>query len=308
MAKTPFPLIPELMAIAIAFVNNKLIADMVLPRIPVGKLQFQYLEHKMEEGFTLPETKVGRKGIPNQVEFNATLKTGSVEDFALDDIVPNDDVDNAPKGYDPLGRAVEGLTNLILLKREVRTASLVFNPNSYPSTNKVALSGTSQFSDYTNSDPIKTITDALDAMIMRANKMVIGRSAYSVLARHPKIMKAVNKNAGDTGIANRKDIADLFELDDILVGEGWVNTAKKGEPVSLQRVWGKNISLIYQDMTATTTQGVTFGVTAQYGTRIAGSMPQPKVGARGAQLVRSGESVSELILAGAAGYYIQSVC
>jgi hypothetical protein len=51
--------------------------------------------------------------------------------------------------------------------------------------------------------------------------------------------------------------------------------------------------------------GITFGATAEYGTRIAGSMDEPKVGLRGATRVRTGESVKELITAADCGYYIQ---
>ena len=306
MAKAPFPIIPELMAIAIAFNNQKLIADLVLPRIPVGKQQFLYLKHRLAEGFTIPNTKVGRKSEVNTVEFNADSVPGSTDDYGLDDVITNDDIDNAPKNYDPLGRAVEALTNLILLDREVRVANLVFNAANYASANKTTLSGTSQFSD-ASSDPVKTIADALDVMIARANVMVIGRNAFSVLARHPKITKAVYKNSGDSGIVTRQDIAALFELDEVLVGEGFLNTAKKGEAVTLQRVWGKHISLIYRDKMATTQSGLTFGVTAQYGNRIAGSLEEPKTGLRGAVRVRSGESVSEIITAQEAGYFLQNV-
>lgn len=84
----PFPIQPELTAIAIAYRNQSLIADEVLPRVPVGKQDFKYLKHAMAEGFTLPDTKVGRRSKPNDVEFSATEITASTEDFGLDDPVP----------------------------------------------------------------------------------------------------------------------------------------------------------------------------------------------------------------------------
>ncbi len=36
----PFPINPALMAIAIAYHNAQMIADEVLPRVPVGKQEF----------------------------------------------------------------------------------------------------------------------------------------------------------------------------------------------------------------------------------------------------------------------------
>lgn len=302
----PFPITPALMAIAIGYRNTSLIADEVLPRTPVGKQEFKYLKHTMGEGFTLPDTRVGRRGKPNEVEFTATEVTSSTEDFGLDDPIPQSDVDNAPEGYDPIGRAVEGIMDLVELDREVRAASLVFNAAQYATANKVTLSGTSQFSDYTNADPIGVIMAGLDAMVMRGNVMVIGRPAFTKLAMNPKIVKAVLGNAGDSGIATRKQIADLFELEDVLVGEAWVNTARKGQAVTLSKTWGKHLALIHRNKTATTRSGATFGVTAQFGSRIAGSIPDSSIGLRGGQRVRAGESVKEVICASDLGYFIQN--
>jgi hypothetical protein len=307
MPKAPFPIDAALMAIAIAFGNQRMIADEVLPRSVVGKQEFKYLKHAMEEGFTVPDTKVGRKGRPNQVSFSASEETGSTEDYGLDDPIPQVDIDNAPANYNPLGRATEGIMNLVELDREVRVAAKVFNANTYGVNNKVTLAGTDQFNDYVNSDPLGVLTDAMDSMVMRPNVMTIGRSAFSVLARHPQIVKAVHGNAGDSGIARRRDIADLLELEELLVGEAWVNTARKGQAMALARTWGKHIALTYRDKTADTRNGVTFGVTAQFGTRIAGSTPDQNIGLRGGQMVRAGESVQEVITAADLGYFVEDV-
>ena len=301
----PFPINPALMAIAIAYRNAQMIADEVLPRVPVGKSEFKYMEHTMAEGFTVPDTKVGRRSKPNEVSFSATEKTGSTEDFGLDDPIPQSDINDAPDNYDPLGRATEGIMTLVELDREVRVAGTVFNAATYGANNKVTLAGTDQFSDFANSDPLGVLTGALDAMIMRGTIMTIGRPAFSVLARHPQIVKAVHGNAGDSGIARRRDIADLLELEDILVGEAWVNTARKGQAINLSRTWGKHIALIHRDKTADTRSGVTFGVTAQFGKRIAGSIPDKDIGLLGGQRVRAGESVKEVICANDLGYFIQ---
>lgn len=306
MSKAPFPIDPSLMAIAIAYRNQRMIADEVLPRVPVGKQEFKYLKHTMADGFTIPDTKVGRRSQPNQVEFSATEETGSTMDYGLDDLVPQVDIDNAPPNYNPLGRATEGIMNLVELDREVRTAAVIFNDATYGASNKVTLSGTDQFSDFTNSDPLEVITGAMDGLIMRPNIMVIGRPAFSVLARHPQIVKAVHGNAGDAGIARRRDIAELLELDDILVGEAWVNTARKGQTMTLARTWGKHISLIYRNKTASNRNGITFGLTAQFGGRIAGAIPDKDIGLRGGQRVRAGESVKEVICAADLGYFIQN--
>ena len=302
----PFPIQPELTAIAVMYKNRRMIADSVAPRRPVGKQEFKYLRHTMGEGFTVPDTKVGRKSKPNEVEFSASEITDSTQDYALDDPIPQADIDNAPPNYNPLAVATERLTNLIELDREIRAASTVFNANNYGAANKATLTGNAQFSDYTNSDPISTLMDALDSMIMRADKMVIGRAAFTKLAMHPKIVKAFYGTSNDSGIATAAAIAQLFELDEILIGESFVNTTKKGQAVSLARAWGKHIALLNIDNTADLQSGSSFCLTAQFGTRIAGSTIDANIGMRGGQRLRVGESVKEVVLANDLGYFIQN--
>ena len=304
--KAPFPIIPTLVAIAIAYRNRTMIADQVLPRVtPVSTEEFLYFAYSLAQGFTLPDTKVGRRGKVNQVEFNAEEKTGHTQDYGLEDSIPAKDIANAPPGIDPRAMSTEYIMNLLALDREVRVAGLVFNPATYPTANKMTLSGTSQFSD-DDSDPVGVISDALDSCVVRPNTMVIGRPAFSKLARHPKIVSACLRNPGESGIARRQDIADLFELDEVVVGEAFVNTARKGQTASLARCWGKHLSLIYRNKQAAPQRDVTFGMTVPFGQPIAGAWEEKNIGLYGGEIVRAGESVCELITCPDAAFFIQN--
>jgi hypothetical protein len=302
MGYAPFPVQPDLTGIAIAYRNGRLIADDVLPRVPVNVQDFKYLKYTLADGFSVPDTKVGRRGKPNEVEFSALEVSAATSDYGLDDPVPQADIDNAPVNYDPLGRATESTTDLILLDRESRAATLVFDANQYAAANKVTLSGTSQWSDFTNSDPIAAILNAMDAMVMRPNAMVIGQAVYTKLRTHPKVVQAFYGNAATAGVVPRSFLAQLLELQDLYVGEGWLNSAKKGQTASLARVWGKHCVLYYRNLQADTRRGMAFGYTAQWGNRVAGAIPDPHIGLRGGQRVRVGESVKELITANDLGY------
>ena len=306
MATAPFPVDPVLTAIAIAYKNKSLIADDVLPRVPVSKQEFKYNKYKVEEGFTIPDTKVGRTSKPNEVSFSASQTTASTEDYGLEDPIPQADIDNASENYDPESRSTEQLTNIIALDREVRTAGLVFDASNYGASNKTTLSGTSQFSDFDNSNPIDVIMTGLDACIMRPNIMTIGTQAFSKLCQHPDIVKAILGNSGDKGIAKPEDIARLFMLDKVLVGQALVNTAKKGQTAVIAKAWGKHISLIYRDSLADSRSGTTFGFTAQFGEKVAGSIEDPDIGLRGGRRIRVGESVKEVLCANDLGYFIQN--
>lgn len=308
----PFTINPTLTAIAVAYKNGRMIADEVLPRLPtpVGTKEFRYTLFEKGETFTVPDTKVGRRGRPNVVEFGGTETSANCVDYGLDDEIPQDDIDQAaaagnPELAGPAERSTEFVSDLIVLDREVRVANTVFNAGAYAAANKAQLAGNTQWSDYVNSDPIATITGYLDGCLQRPNCVVFGQQTWSKLRGHPKVVKAANKTAGDTGLVSRAAFAELFEIENVFVGEAWVNTAKKGQAVSMARAWGKHALFYHRNKLADRTKGATFGYTVGYGTRIAGSMPDPHIGLRGGVRVRVGESVKELITAADLGFFVQ---
>ena len=308
MADAPFPIDPVLTGIAMAYRNPRLIADEVLPRLPpFAREEFKYSKWTKEEPFTIPDTAVGRKGVPNEVNFTASDVPGATKDYGLDDIIPFTDQANAPEGIDPIGRATEGLTDLIGLDRERRVAGLVFTAGNYPAPNKATLAGTDQWTDDA-SEPINKIMTALDVPMLRPNTMVIGQEAWTKLRLNKKIVAACNFSGASSGVAAREAIAELLEIESILVGQAFVNTAKPGQTPSLARAWGKSCALLYLDKLAMA-QGsrITFGFTAQFGTKVSGQLPEPKIGLRGGTRVRVGESVVEVISAADLGYLFSAV-
>lgn len=304
----PFPVDAVMTGIALAYSNKALIADDVLPRVPVGGQTFRYMKFDPAERMTIPATLVGRKGRPNEVEFAATEAAGQVFDYGLDDVVPNDDVATAPAGYDPIGNAVQGLTDLILLDREVRVASMVQDPANYATGNKTTLT-TGEYWDDPDSDPVTQILDFLESGLVRPNVAVFSQKVFDRLRQHPKVVAAAYSGGGNAttgGVVTRQALANVLEIDRILVGAGFVNTAKPGQTPTRSRTWANHAAFLHINPLANTRQGMTFGFTAQWQGRVSGRIPEPVTGLRGATRVRVGESVGELIVAGDAGYLVQN--
>jgi len=299
---SPFPIDPILTGIAIAYKNEAYIADQVLPRVPVGRQEFKWYKYDLGETFRIPSTLVSRRGQPGEVEFGFTEAVGAAIDYGIEDAIPQADIDNAPDGYDPVKYAAERLTDIVLLDREQRVANIVLDAASYTTGNSTVLSGTSQWSDYTNSDPVTDILTALDSIVMRPNTIVLGQAVWSKLMLHPKVIAACYGSASTTGIVTKSVLADKLEVQQILIGRSWLNSARQGQSASLSRVWGKHAALLHINPLARAGTIPTFGFTAQWGTRVAGSWPDKNVGLRGGVRVRSGESVVETICAPDLGY------
>lgn len=319
MPPRPFPVDAVVTGIAIAYRNTAqtLIADAVLPRVPVPGEKYKWTAYPVAESFTVPDTRVGRRGRVNRVSFSGSEQSGAVNDYGLEDGIPVSDIEEAANmrarglgTYDPELRSAEGLTDLILLDREVRVASVVQNPSNYAASRRIALSGSSMLSDPT-SDIVGTLKTGFAAtQIFRPNTMVMGRDVWTAISSHPRLVKACRNSYSGEGIVTPQEVANLFAgegLKQILVGESFVNTARRGQPLALNRVWGKSIELLYIDPNPKVEQGsVTWGFTAQYGTRIGGRMADPNVGLEGGTVVRVGERVQEQVVAPDVGYLIQN--
>lgn len=294
-------------AIAIGYQNQEFIADKVLPIVTTGASQkYSWRKYRMAEVFSLPDTEVGRTGRPNEVEFGFDEFESRTKDYGLEDPIPQSDIDNASGGGapSPVNNVTEMLTELVMLDRERRVSQLVQTQSIYPATQRVTLSGTSQFNDAT-SDPLGVITNALDTMIMRANVMVLNRETFTALSLHPKMVKAFYKNQGDSGIVTAQFMADLFGLDEVCIGAARYNSAKKGQTPTLTRLWGKHISLVRRQKVQFP-YTMTFGVTAMTGNRIAGQRPDPDIGLKGGTRVRVGMQCEENICGPEYGYFIQN--
>lgn len=321
MAPTrPFIVDPILTAISIGYRNESqsLIADQVLPRTPVGAEKFKWTEYALEEAFNVPDARVGRRGRVQQLEYGGTEKTDSVDDYGLETPIPNSDIIAAEEArarkvssYDPEAHSTMQLTDAINNIREVRVAGIVQTLGNYAASRRVTLSGTDLFSDYANSDPIGVVKAGMDAtLVYRPNKMVMGRAVWSKLSSHPKIVNAVKGNVTNAGVVTLAQMAELFAgegIKEVLVGDAFYNTAKPGQTANLARAWGKHISLLFVNpISQPESGGITFGLTAQYGTKISGRIPDENVGLQGGVRIRSGERVKELIVAKDVGYFIQN--
>lgn len=316
----PFVVDATLTAVAIGFKNGSAmrIADKVLPRLPVSNEKFKYTVYPIAEAFNTPDARVGRKGAVKQLEFTGSEVTSDVVDYGLDSPIPQSDIDVATSAraegrtvFDPEARATEMLTETIENIRELRVAQQVFALGTYAASRRTTLSGTSQFSDYTNSDPIGVLVAGMDAtLVYRPNTMVMGREVWTKISSHPKIVNAVKGNVTNAGRITIDQFRELMAGDgitDVMVGDAWTNTAKIGQATSLSRAWGKHIALLYLNPLASVEQGgITFGFTAQYGDRIAGRIEDPDIGLQGGFRIRTGERVRELISAQDVGYFIQN--
>lgn len=173
---------------------------------------------------------------------------------ALEGQVPIEIEEEAARGpgIDMASTQIMTTQDIIDLRLEIAQATLATTAGNYGSGNKVTLSGTSQWSDYTNSDPIGDVDTGIEAIRattgMRPNTMVVGPKVWKILKRHPKLVDAAILNGvisiggGNAQSRLTKDqMAQLFEVETFLVGDAIMLDASD----AAVDVWGKYVVLAY---------------------------------------------------------------
>jgi len=313
MSNTPFAYQPALSAISVSYTNPTInfVADRLLPRTtPIATKDFSYVVHPKDEAFNVPITLVGRAGNTQMVDFTSGKVNTTHEDYGLE--TPFYRVDElSSTDFNIRAKGVERLTKLMLLAREVRVVNTFTDTATYAAGYSAALTGTAQWSDYVNSDPVLAIKLIKDTFIgFEPNKFWMTKPVWTVLSMHPKIVNAVRGVVANSGMITREQFAALIEVDEVIVVNTWRNTAAPGLTPVYARLAGKNAGMFYQDTSADQNGGTTFGYTSQWGQ--SGGIRQAleyfdvKQGVRGADVVRIMEPLRELIIAGDLGYLWQT--
>ena len=138
--------------------------------------------------------------------------------------------------------ATNVVTQGLLLKLETQCAALAQDPTKYPATNKIALSGTSQFT-HKDSDPVGVIDDAKDAISRQIgqdpNTLVMGQEVWESLKRNESLKGLIANSTNK--IVTLDLLTEFFEVENIVIGKAIYSNAKD----EFERVWGNNIILAY---------------------------------------------------------------
>lgn len=301
-----FEVSPQLTGMSLAHVNRDYIADLIFKKVAVATKTFGYTEFLKDYNLMVPDTLVGDKGMPNKIDYKGKKQLASVEGHALLDEISQSEIDEAKGNSENLEEtSTLFLTNNFLASREKRLADLLSNPETYAGNTKTLTA--QQKISLATVNAVDIVQDAIDTCWIKPNVMIAGRQAFSKFRRNPFVVKGVNHNSGDAGIASMEAIKELFELDDIFVGNSMANTAKRGQDANFVSLWGNDIILAYINPNPSLKKDLTFGVTADFGKRELSTAFDGMPGTRGVKYVKIAEENKDLIISPDCGYLLKNV-
>jgi len=290
-----------LSGVSVMYHNDDMIADLVMPVVPVKKEADTY--YKYTRNWMLPNAKRAAGAEAAEVEWNLTTDTYSCEEYALKDLIPDRVRDNADKPLNMDVDTTENLTKLIQLLREKRVADIVFTGGNHGSTQ--ALSGANQWDDYAGSDPIGDVRTARSTVHLASsqnpNVMVVGKQVHDKLLDHPDILERIKYT--QRGVITEDILARVFEVDKYIIGKAIYDSSEDGAAESLAYVWGKSVALIYAEASPGIKK-VSYGYQFQSrGFRT----KKWRVEGRDGDFIESGEIRDEKVVATACGYLYTTV-
>ena len=263
--------------LTLAYVQSQtnFIADKVFPVVGVARQSDKYyiydranMNRSGDVKKLAPRTEVERIGmaISNDSYFADVYGLGM--DFD-EQTLANEDA-----ALEIRSAGAETLVNRILIHREEQFASTFFATGIWGSevagdaSGSVGAGETVYWSDYTNSTPLKDVTNARRAMQLKSggfkpNTMVIGKEVRDMLVNHPDVLARLNGGATVTNTALITDakLAEIFEVENFYVMEAVKNGAAEGLAESNAFIGGKHALLVHTPRTAglmTPAAGVTF--------------------------------------------------
>ncbi|WP_221800450.1 major capsid protein [Oceanobacter mangrovi] len=234
---------PVLTQLAIGYGNNMFgAAEALFPLVETDKEGGKIPKFGMDH-FRIYSTERALRAKSNRIQ---PSDVGSV-DVVLDEHdleYPIDYREESESAFPMRAHGTNMVTQGIQLRREKYCADMAQNPANYAASNKITLSGTSQFTDGTNSDPEGVVDDGKEsirkAIAKDANTMVIGPSSWKVLKRHPKIRELLS--TATKRLVRLEDLQDIFEIENILIGKAvWAPDAA----TTVSDLWSDNIVLAY---------------------------------------------------------------
>ena len=239
------------LTLAYAQSQENFIADKVFPTVGVSKQSDKYyiydranMNRTGDVAKLAPRTEVNRIGM--------TLSTSSyfADVYGLGMDFDEQTLANEDAMLDIRSAGAETLAMRLMIHREEQFATNFFSTGVWGTDN--TLSGTDQWSDYTNSTPIQDVTAARRAVQLasggfKPNTMVVGKEVRDKLINHPDILARLNGGATVTNTALITDakLAEIFEVENFYVMEAVKNSSVEGVAESNAFIGGKNALLCY---------------------------------------------------------------
>ncbi|MDD2230537.1 MAG: hypothetical protein PHY48_14145 [Candidatus Cloacimonetes bacterium] len=231
---------------------SNFIAGQVFPMVPVAKQSDLFYTYQREDWFRddAQLRAMGTESVGGDYELGTD--TYYAQRYAFHKNVYDEERANSDDPLSPDADATMFVTDKILLNKENNWARTFFRAGVWATdlTGAAVAAAPNQvvfWDDYLNSDPIIDISERSTTIAevtgKEPNTLVLGRRVYNALKHHPDIIDRIRFS--QKGVVTTDLMAELFDVDRILVANAIQNVANKGQNAQMQYILGNNALLCY---------------------------------------------------------------
>jgi len=234
--------------ILVRYQNNEMVGNRLMPVVKVGNRSNVIASIPFGTGLSPTDTRLAGQGanLPELTWKVSNQGTYLVEDYGLMTFIPKQVAQNADAPFVEVRQTTaEILADTLELMQEIDIAATVGTAANYASGYSTTIVTATDKWDNPASDPADQVRTGV-AKILRAPGVklvvVLGRDVFRALQKHPKVLAAMYGRASTVGGATPLAVtpqllAQVFEVDEVVVGKAKKNTANDGQTVSLSDVW-----------------------------------------------------------------------
>lgn len=254
--------------VAINYRPMGFIADMIAPIVSVPKQSNHYAIFDRADKIRQPNTLRAPGTRATRVDQNVSSDTYFADNYALYSPVVLEDRANADPIYlsQVINNRVEFITDLLMLDWDIRVSTMI---TSGSVGNNASVTSAWNGAGDPLGDINSMIDTVQDACGMRPNRMVLGLDAWKSLRRDSNVRNIIFGNNNGGGYPSTQQVRELFEVEEVLVGGVYENTAAEGLTESLAKVWGDNV-IVYYAPSAPTIERPSFMYSMRW---VAGGLP-----------------------------------
>lgn len=172
-----------------------------------------------------------------------STETYNIETYGLADMVTKEDKANVEDPFDAMIDATDDLTWNLLLNKEKGLADVLGDTGVI--TQNTTPSGTSQYSDYTNSTPLEDFNTARAAVYSSVGQApdtcIMSWEVFNILRFHPAMLDALGFKESRPGGLRQDELASALDVRRVLIGQAVYNNSVEGQADNIAPVWDKNI-------------------------------------------------------------------
>lgn len=235
--------------VVIAYRPEGMIADLIFPTVAVQKQHDLYWVWDHGDAFRKQDDLRAPGVEANLITRSISSGTYFAKNYALKDRIPYEDIENADAGtlFAERSARAEAIKDRLMLGWEYRVAAKCTDSSYVGSFSNTA----SAWTDWDNSDPLADVMSAMksqqDRTGYRPNRLVFSGYAWHHFSNAAAVIDRMygNQTSAKGRVVTRQAVADMLEVDQLLVGGAYYNTAAEGQTMSLSQIWGQNVLCYY---------------------------------------------------------------